>query len=60
MIQFFRSNIYISHLQVNEKLSSKVPLEKEKEYTISVEIGILIGNTDDFTLAHWKTIGNFF
>ena len=57
MIQFLRSNIYISHLQVNEKFSSKVPSEKEN--TISVEIGILIGNTNDFTLAHWKTIGIF-
>ena len=42
MIQFLWSNIYISHLQVNEKFSSNVPLEKEN--LIPVEIGILIDN----------------
>ena len=34
MIQFLRSNIYISHLQVNEKFSSNVPSEKENENVI--------------------------
>ena len=52
MIQFLRSNIYISHLQVNEKFSSNVPSEKENENLIPVEIGILIGNADDFTYFH--------
>ena len=51
MIQFLRSNIYISHLQVNEKFSSNVPSEKENENLIPVEIGILIGNADDFTYS---------
>ena len=49
MIQFLRSNIYISHLKVNEKFSSNVPSEKENENLIPVEIGILINNADDFT-----------
>ena len=52
MIQFLWSNIYISHLQVNEKFSSNVPSEKENENLIPVEIGILIGNADDFTYFH--------
>ena len=52
MIQFLWSNIYISHLQVNEKFTSKVPTEKEKENVIPVEIGILIENADDFTYFH--------
>ena len=52
MIQFLRSNIYISHLQVNEKFSSNVPSEKENENLIPVEIGILIGSADDFTYFH--------
>ena len=56
MIQFLWSNIYISHLQVNEKFSSNVPLEKEKENLIPVEIGILISNADDFTYLFSKMV----
>ena len=58
MIQFLWSNIYISHLQVNEKFSSNVPSEKENENLIPVEIGILIGNADDFTYFHKNTSSN--
>ena len=52
MIQFLWSNIYISHLQVNEKFSSNVPTEGKKDNLIPVEIGILIGNADDFVYFH--------